>query len=152
MWGVRTAHLKNHTKYKGMQTATSGMEIYCWKFWAVGPKYLCQLTPIYWSKYSTPVQWYRIAECAARQISIPSSKRQAGRANRREASYVLFFPQGKNTQKGQGNCCDMVAILADWPCCWKCFYLCPACYNFWETCETQVFDMSLQFNLFACQI
>lgn len=129
MWGVKTADLKKHTKYKGIQTATSGMEIYCWKFWAVDPRYLCQLIPIYWSKYLTPVQWCRIAELAARQISITSSKRQAGRANRRETSHVLFFPQGKNTQKGQGNCCE---ILADWPCCWKDFYTCPTWHNFWE--------------------
>lgn len=132
MWGLRIAHLKKHTKYKGIQTATSGMEIYCWKFWAVDPKYLCQLTPIYWSKYFTPAQWYRIAEFAARPMSITGSKRQAGRANRREASYVLFSPQGKNPKRDRETAVTWVAILADWPCCWKCFYMCPTCYSFWE--------------------
>lgn len=132
MWGVRTAHLKKHIKYEGIQTATSGMEIYCWKFWAVNPKYLCQLTPIYWSKYLTPVQWNRIAEFAARQVSITSSKRQAGRAKRREAYYMLFFPQEKIPKRDRPTAVSWVAILAGWPCCWKCFYMCPTCYNFWE--------------------
>lgn len=155
MWGLRIAHLKKHTKYKGIQTATSGMEIYCWKFWAVDPKYLCQLTPIYRSKDFTPAQWYRRAEFAARPISNTSSKRQAGMANRREASYVLFSPQGKKPQKGQGNCCDMGCNSGRLTMLLEVLLHVPYMLQLLRIASSKihkVFDMSLQFNLPACQI
>lgn len=131
------------------------MEIYYWKFWATGLKYLCQLTPAYWRDYLTQVQRYRIVQFAAKLTSITNSRRWAWKdCQKRSLLHALLLSSRKNIQKSQKNWCDMGCKPADCQWCWKYFCVCSNMLYLLTVASYKIadaFDMPLQFNPCACQ-